>query len=209
MEEIRQGIEAAIANKKERNFIQSLEMVINFRGVDFKKNRVNLSLVLPKGKGKPNRVVVVADDVTIYKIKGAGIEVDYLLKVEDVANMDVKVIKKIARDAIFYVMPQFIPNVAKVWGKMLGTRGNTILPLVGDPVKLIESAKNLVRYTSRGKFLPTIQLVIGTEKMAINELYENAMYIIEELDKKKLRSNIRSIYFKLSMSPPVKVRLGE
>ncbi len=209
MNEIRKSIEAAMANKKNRNFVQSLEMIINFKGVDFKKNRLNLSLVLPKGKGKPNKIIVVADEVTIYKIKGANVNVDYLLKPDEINNIDIKTVKKIAKDSVFYVMPQFIPNVAKVWGKILGTRGNTILPIVGDPVKLVEAAKHLIRYTSRGKFLPTVQLVIGTENMSIDDLYENAMYILEELDKRKLRSNIRSIYFKLSMSPPVKVKLGE
>lgn len=209
MKEIKQTLEEALKNKKERKFKQSVEMIINFINVDFKKNRLNISVSLPKGKGKKNKIVVVADEATIYKIKNSGIEVDYLLKPEEIANINIKEIKKIARKAVFYVAPQFIPNVAKLWGKIIGSRGNTISPLVGDPVKLIESGKNMVRFSSRGKFLPTAQFHIGTEDMDIDSLYENAMTIIEELDKKKLRSNIKTIYFKLSMSPPVKVKLGE
>lgn len=209
MKEIREGLEAALKAKVSRNFLQSVEMIVNFRGVDFKKNRLTLSINLPKGKGKANNVVVVADEATVYKIKNSGLDVKYLLRPEEVPGVNIKDIKKIAKKGIFYVMPQFIPNVAKVWGKILGSRGNTILPLVGDPIRLIESAKSIVRYSSRGKFLPTAQFTIGTENMSIDDLYDNAMAIIEELDKKKLRSNIRSIYFKLSMSPPVKVKMGE
>ncbi|MEM0382939.1 MAG: hypothetical protein QXD88_01510 [Candidatus Anstonellales archaeon] len=209
MKEIREGLEAALAAKVKRNFLQSVEMIVNFRGVDFKKNRLTISINLPKGKGKPNNIVVVADEATVYKLKNSGLEIKYLLKPEEISNVNIKDIRKIARRGIFYVMPQFIPNVAKVWGKILGSRGNTILPLIGDPIKLVESAKNIVRFSSRGKFLPTAQFTIGAENMSIDDLYDNAMAIIEELDKRKLRSNIRSIYFKLSMSPPVKVKMGE
>ncbi|MEM2526487.1 MAG: hypothetical protein QXE47_02220, partial [Candidatus Anstonellales archaeon] len=187
MKEIREGLEAALAAKVKRNFLQSVEMIVNFRGVDFKKNRLTISINLPKGKGKPNNIVVVADEATVYKLKNSGLEIKYLLKPEEISNVNIKDIKKIARRGIFYVMPQFIPNVAKVWGKILGSRGNTILPLVGDPIKLVESAKNIVRFSSRGKFLPTAQFTIGAENMSIDDLYDNAMAIIEELDKRKLR----------------------
>ncbi|MCS7122722.1 MAG: hypothetical protein NZ908_02080 [Candidatus Micrarchaeota archaeon] len=209
MKEIREGLEKAISKKIQRKFKQSVEMIVNFKGVDFKKNRFSINMILPKGRGKPNKIVVVADEATVYKLKNTGIQLDYLLKPEEVNSIDIKRIKRIAKRAIFYVMPQFIPNVAKVWGKILGSRGNTIMPLIGDPVKTVESAKNMIRYSSRGKFLPTVQFTIGTEDMSLDDLYENAMAIIEEIDKKKLRSNIRSIYFKLSMSPPVKVRIGD
>lgn len=209
MKEIKDGLEKAISKKIQRKFKQSVEMIINFKGVDFKKNRFTLNMILPKGKGKPNKIVVVADEATVYKLKNSGIELEYLLKPEEVNSIDIKKIKKIAKRAVFYVMPQFIPNVAKVWGKIIGSRGNTIMPLIGDPIKTVESAKNMIRYSSRGRFLPTVQFTIGTEDMSVNDLYENAMAILEEIDKKRLRSNIRSVYFKLSMSPPVKIRMGE
>ena len=45
-------------------FTQSVEVILNFRGIDFSKpeNRLNLDVALPNGKGgKEPKVVVVAD----------------------------------------------------------------------------------------------------------------------------------------------------
>ena len=42
-----------LEDKGKRKFVQSAELIINMRGIDFSKseNRLNLDIVLPKGKG--------------------------------------------------------------------------------------------------------------------------------------------------------------
>ncbi|NPA22275.1 MAG: hypothetical protein GXN92_01705 [Candidatus Micrarchaeota archaeon] len=202
-EKILEGIKKAFEVKKPRNFVQTLEMIINFRNVDFKKNRLNIRFPLPRGKGKENKVIVVADESTLYQIK--DLPVDIKLTPEEVPNFPIKELKKIAKKAVVYVQPQYIPLVAKHWGKVLGGRGNTILPFVGDPKTLIERGKNMVRIVTRGKMVPTVHVPIGTEEMSPEALADNAMAVLDELAKKNLTSNIKNIYFKFSMSPPVKV----
>ncbi|MDD5171488.1 MAG: hypothetical protein PHF60_00435 [Candidatus ainarchaeum sp.] len=47
------GIAKALEDKGKKKFKQSVELIINMRGIDFAKseNRLNLDIVLPKGKG--------------------------------------------------------------------------------------------------------------------------------------------------------------
>ncbi len=202
-EKIIEGIKKAFEVKVPRKFVQTLEMVVNFRNVDFRKNRLNIRFALPKGKGKPNKIIVVADESVLYQLK--DLPVDIKLKPDEVPEFPIKELKKIARKAVVYVQPQHIPLVAKHWGKVLGGRGNTILPFVGDPKTLIERGRNMVRIVTRGKMVPTIHVPIGTEEMSVEDLADNAMAVLDELGKKNLTSNIKNIYFKFSMSPPVKV----
>ena len=48
-------------------FNQSVELAINFTGIDMSKqdNRLNLEVKLPNGKGKQHKVIVFADDKNI------------------------------------------------------------------------------------------------------------------------------------------------
>ena len=64
----------------------------------------------------------------------------------------------------------------------------------------------MIRYSIRGKFLPTIQIPIGDENSKIEDVLDNVEAILDEFDKKKIKQFIKSIYFKLTMSPPVKVK---
>ena len=51
-------------NKGKRKFSQSVELAINFTGMDFSKqdNRLNMEVKLPNGKGKEHKIMVFADD---------------------------------------------------------------------------------------------------------------------------------------------------
>ena len=203
-EKIQEAIKNALQNKQDRKFKQTLEMIINFKGVDFKKNRLSIQIPLSKPKGKENKIIVVADEPTLYKLK--DLKLYYALKPEEISKIPLKDIEKVAKKSIFLVQPQFVANVAKVWGKILGTKGNTIIPLVGDPIEAVNKAKNMVRYSTRGKFLPTIQIPVGDENSKIEDVLDNVEAILDEFDKKKIKQFIKSIYFKLTMSPPVKVK---
>src|SRR5512137_1917184 len=48
-----EAVKKAMEEKGKRKFKQAVEIIINMRGIDFAKseNRLNLDIVLPKGKG--------------------------------------------------------------------------------------------------------------------------------------------------------------
>ena len=72
---ITESITKALEEKGKRKFTQSLEFIINFRGVDFAKaeNRLNIDVLLPKGKGKEQKVVAFADGQMALEAKNAGV----------------------------------------------------------------------------------------------------------------------------------------
>ena len=51
-------------NKGKRKFKQTVELAINFKGIDFSKqdNKINLEVTLPHGKGKSMKIAVFAND---------------------------------------------------------------------------------------------------------------------------------------------------
>jgi ribosomal protein L1 len=54
-------------NRGKRKFSQSVDVVVNFTGIDMAKqdNRLNLEIKMPHPKGKSHNVIVFADDKNI------------------------------------------------------------------------------------------------------------------------------------------------
>jgi ribosomal protein L1 len=202
---VKEGILKALEDKGKRKFEQSLEMIVNFRAIDFSKpeNRLNLNLTLPKGKGKPNKVVVIGSELTAHEAKKAGAEVT--ITADQIESFSKKEVKKLAKDHLFLVEPKFIGMVAKNWAKILGPRGKNPIPIPSDVKKTIDGTRNNVQAQTKGKYLPTVQVPIGTEKMEIDDAMANARTVFDAMTKKIPTGNVRSVYFKLSMGKPQKV----
>ena len=202
---IKEALEEALKEKGKRKFLQSVEMIVNFRAIDFSKpeNRLNLDVILPRGKGKKeNKVIVIGSERIVNEAKKLGIE---SILMNDVQNYDLKEVKKMANKAFFLAEPKAMGLVAKAWGRVLGPRGKIPKPLIGALKKNVEQAKALVRVQTKGKYLPTVHALIGEEEMKADDLAENAEAVVNEIKKKVPEGNIKSIYFKLTMSKPVKM----
>ncbi len=204
---MKSAIEKALEDKGKRKFVQSVEMAVNFRGVDFSKaeNRINIDVPLPKGRGKKeNKVVVVCDENMETAVKEAGADL-VILPDELPSYADKKKLKVLAKDHVFLVQPQLMAQAAKHMARFLGPRGKVPKPLVGKPDEAIARAKRSVRLATRGKFLPTIHCFIGTEDMSVDELLENAEAVLDAIKTKVPEGNIKSIYFKLTMGKAAKL----
>ena len=173
---ISDALTKALEDKGKRKFPQSVEFIVNFRGVDFAKaeNRLNLDIILPKGKGKSQNVVVFADGQMALEAKNAGvsevIDASGITKLAgDRARMSV-----LAKTSEFIAQPSLMMQVGKSLGQVLGARGRLPRPIAGTSVKdAIEQAKRRVRLVSKGKYLPVAQCLIGSESMAVADLAEN------------------------------------
>ncbi|HII09821.1 TPA: hypothetical protein HA310_01775 [Candidatus Micrarchaeota archaeon] len=76
-------------NKGKRKFSQSVELAVNFMGIDMAKqdNRLNLEVKMPNPKGKSHNVVVFADDKGIVaKAQDAGAKVMPGSEIQSIAN---------------------------------------------------------------------------------------------------------------------------
>ena len=202
-----ESLTKALEEKGKRKFTQSMEFIVNFRGIDFTKaeNRLNLDVILPKGKGKEQKVIVFADGQVALEAKNAGAnEVIDAAGITKLAS-DKAHVKLLASDAEFIAQPNMMINVGKSLGQVLGARGKLPRPITGNVKDAITQAKSRVRLVSKGKYLPVAQCVIGSEAMSASDLAENFDAVFEKVKAKATEPNIKSVFVKLSMGKPVKV----
>ncbi len=203
-------IAAALAkcmeDKGKRKFTQSVELIMNFRGIDFNKpeNRLNMDIVLPKGRGKVPKVVVFAETQLALDARNAG--ADMVLGAADIPKLATDPnFKKTLKNTEFISEPKLMTVVGKSLGQMLGSRGKLPKPIVGTNVaEAIKQAKSRVKMVTKGKYLPVAQCLVGSETMSIDDLAENVDAVYEKVKAKVTEPSIKSIYLKLSMGKAVK-----
>lgn len=197
-----------LENKGKRKFKQTVELAINFKGIDFSKqdNRVNIEVSLPNGKGKSMKVGIFATDKNIIeqaKSAGAvvidGSEIDSMSK--DPARMNSLL------DLNLIAQPNLMPQVARSMGQFLGPRNKMPKPMTGNMniASITGEMDKNISIRNRGKNLPTVHCVIGTEDMDPEKIYANANEVISSVSKKVGGNHIKSAYVKLTMSPPFKI----
>jgi large subunit ribosomal protein L1 len=210
-EKIKEAIVKATSGTKQRKFVQTLDMSVNFKDIDFNKpeNRMDLSLALPNGRGKNIKICVIADKELVKDAKECA---DMVLTKEDVDELakNKDKAKKLAEDITYFIaQANLMPIVGKSLGQVLAPRGKMPTPVPGT-VKLapvVEKLRKTIRLKNRGKFLPTLHAAIGTEAMDTDKLTENAMLVLNSITEKLQKGRMGSVAFKLTMGPCVKVVL--
>lgn len=202
------AIKKALEEKGKRKFTQSMEIVINMRGIDFSKseNRLNLDIVLPKGKGgKGLKSAVFAEGEIADKARKSG--ADLVIGPDDIPKYSDKAkAVELADDYFLLAQPNMMGAVAKSLGQFLGKRGKLPKPITGSDIdKIIERGKNSIRIVSKGKYLPVAHAFIGTEGMSTDDLLENAEAVYDAVKAKVKEGNIKSVYIKLTMGKPQRV----
>ncbi len=205
----KEEFEKFIAEQKgKRKFKQSLELAINFKSIDFSKqdNRLNLEVILPHGKGKTKKLAVFASDKDlIAKAEKNNITIFHGDELDSIGKDNAKLNALLDYD--LYAQPNLMPNIAKSMGQFLGPRNNMPKPLLGNVnfEDIINQSSRKIVLKNRGKYLPTIHCMVGSEDMDANKLYENVSEVVSSIVKKVGNNKIRSIYVKLSMSKPLKI----
>lgn len=206
-EKIKEALVKALEDKGKRKFKQTVELIINFKEIDFSKpeNRINAEIVLPKGRGKENKVTVIGDEAMVFEAKKLKIDAFTISELKELVKEKRDAKKFAKRYDIFLVQPQLIGEFAKILGRYLGQAGKTPKPLLGNLQQTVERAKHTVIVKNKGKFVPTLQAPVGTEDMSTEDLMENIEAVLNKIKEKVNESLIKSIYLKLTMGRPVKV----
>jgi len=210
---LEKAIGEAKAKAKKRNFVETVEIMINFKNVDFKRpeNRIEVSVTLPKGRGKPVKIALFADKALAAEAKKANV-VDKIITKEEIQSMDKKTAKKLAKEFDFFLAePSLMPLIGKTLGVVLGPRRKMPRP-VPPNVKAIEAIVKGLRNTvvvsnKKGKYMPVVHAPIGTVEMSDADLAENGMAVYTAVIKKLPagEQNVRSVYVKTTMGPAVRV----
>ena len=211
MQKILGKIKEAKEKSKERKFTQTWDFSINLKGMDLKKpeNRFNFEFMLPEGRGKELKVAVITDTLETEAKKHA----DLVIKKTEIESLakNKKKLKKIANEYDwFFGEASLMPLIGKSFGVVLGPRGKVPKPL---PPKVnvepfVKRAKRSIRIFVKDS--PAVHVPIGTDKMTDEQIAKNIDAVYNAVREKlpKGRTNIRSMFIKLTMGKSVKIDIG-
>jgi len=195
--------------RKQRKFIETVELSVGLRDIDLKNpsNRINLETLVPNDLGGKSSVAVFAEGDLATRSGEYGLKTIGRTEIEQLAK-EPKNAKKIANQhAFFLAEPPLMAVVARFLGKILGPRGKMPKPI---PPR-VELDKFVERYNRtvklRLKSIPVINAKIGKVNQSNKALAENASSLLQELTAKLPKGvvQIKSVYIKTTMGPSVKV----
>ena len=191
---------------KERKFDQTLDLIINLKDFDPRRDKANTFIILPS-IGKKKKICGF--------LENPSKTVDYVINKEDLDKISQKDIKKLTKEYDFFIAnAKLMPKIASKFGKVLGLAGKMPDPKIGSVLmqendeiisSITKKLSNIVKIRTKEA---SIKIGIGKESMSDSDLLKNAdtslKIIIKVLPKKEL--NIKSVLLKFTMSSPIKVK---
>jgi large subunit ribosomal protein L1 len=191
---------------KKRKFSQSIDLLINLKGFDLRRDSVNVVINVPH-KIKDKKVCGFFE-------KRSSL-ISSVTKPEFSKYRDKVALKKLVKEYDFFVaIGSLMPAVATTFGKVLGPAGKMPSPQLGilpndsevEIKKVIERVSKSVKIRTKEA---SVKLSIGTDKMKDEEIAENvaAVYkgIVSALPKKV--DNVKNVMLKSTMSKPLKMEI--
>ena len=200
-------------NSSKRNFKQSLDFIINFKGLDLKKTENQFDLFVPLHFSTGHTVKICAF-VAPELLTQAKENCDLTISIDDFPKyQDKKAAKKLAEEYDYFIAQATImPKVATTFGKVFGPRGKMPNPKAGCVVppnanlkQVCDKLKNMAKVSVKKD--PLFQCTIGKEDSNEDEVIDTIMTIynavIHHLPGEN--NNIKSVFLKLTMGPPAKI----
>ncbi|MCX8193932.1 MAG: hypothetical protein N3G19_01030 [Candidatus Pacearchaeota archaeon] len=193
------------AKTKKRKFDQTLDLIINLKDFDIKRESLNTFIILPHLNIK--KKVCAFLEKPSQKV--------FTITKNDIEKITKTDIKKLAKEYDFFIAnAKLMPLIASKFGKILGSAGKMPDPKLGcvimheDEKTISETVERLSKMVKIKAKEASIKLAIGKESMSDEELEKNASLalktVINALTKKEL--NIKSVMLKFTMSAPIKVK---
>lgn len=197
-------IKAALAElrkEKKRKFVQTVDLVMNLKNFDVRKEALNTFIFIPYGSEKK---------LAAFFTKRSKL-IDTITEEDFVKYKELKDIKKLAKeyDGFIAVAPM-MGKVATKFGRIFGPMNRMPSPQCGivpkedeDTLKsMIEKMNSSIRIKNKEM---SIKFAIGKEDMLDENLAENIETAIKELEKKLPRGkdNIKEVLIKFTMTKPI------
>lgn len=207
--QILNALKLARKNSKKRKFDQSVDLIVNLKGLNLKKPEENVNdFLILKKKGKKCTFGCLIGSELVNKAKEVC---DVVISVNDFPAYTDK-IKKLAKGIDFFIaQADLMPKVAANFGKILGPMGKMPNPKAGCVVPktipllkpVIEKLSNTVRLQTKSEQI--VKCIVGVESMNDEEIADNVIqiydYLITHLPQEK--NNIKSLFLKLTMGKSV------
>jgi len=203
-------VDDAKKNSEKRKFVQAMELVVNFKGLDVKlpDNRINENVLLANPIGREVKVCIIADGDLVVKARTAGADMVITKQEIDQYASNKKAVKKLAEAYDYFAArTDLMALVGKTLGSVLGPRGKMPEPIppTANVEPIIKKYRNSIRIKIRDQ--PAIRCRIGSEEMDSKAIAENILAVLGAIDRKiKLEQYMASIIVKTTMGKPAKMR---
>ena len=209
-DELTSMIRDAKGSDKDRKFVQSVELVMNFKDIDVKKGfQINETVQLPKTTS-PSRVCVIASGDMGVKAREAS--ADHVLDSDELntfAENKRAARKFVSKYDFFLADTKMMPTVGKILGQILGPRGKmpTPVPFNAPIGTFLDRFRSSMRVRVRGSL--SLSCKIGNETMEDAALAANAVAVINAVEKKLPNGdkNMKRVMVKTTMGSAVKQRI--
>lgn len=212
-QDIIKALQAAREQSKERNFSQTVDLIVALRGLNLKKpdEQVDFYVSLPHETGKKRKVCALVGPEMADKAKEVCDTV--VTQAEFDQYKEKKAAKKLADSHDYFIaQSDIMPKVAGAFGRVLGPRGKMPNPKAGcilapkaavQPV--VDSLQKLAKVTAKKQL--AIQLPVGNEQMSDEEIAENIHTVYDQLihHLPAEQNNIRHVFVKLTMGKPAHI----
>jgi len=195
-------------NSPKRNFKQSVDLIINLKGLDLKKteHNINMFVTLQHDTGKKISVCALVGPELESKAKEVCEEI---ILAEQFDRFRGKAeIKKLANKHDFFIaQASIMPKVATVFGRFLGPKGKMPNPKIGSVLPpnanikpLYEKLRMTVNLVTKNE--PTIKCSVGKEDMG-DKVIDNILTVYNSIIQKlpNEKQNVKSVLLKLTMGP--------
>lgn len=208
-EQLLQTVKVAKENSKKRKFVQGVDLIINLKNVDLKKQKIQSYINLPFIVKKPRIGAFV--ESALKKEAEACCEL-VITKEEFSKYKDKKLSKKTFSQVDFFIsQANLMPLVASSFGKVLGPKGKmpdpkigAVIPPNGNVKVVSDKLKSITKLEAKGGNM--IKTIVGKEDMDDNNIVSNILAIYENIIHilPNEKENIKNLIIKLSMGAPVK-----
>jgi len=200
-------------NSTKRNFKQSIDLIVNLKGLDLKKpeHNVNIPVALHYSRGKKLKICALVGPELLSQAKEVC---DNAISVDDFGKYtDKRKIKKLATEYDFFVAQATImAKIATAFGRVFGPKGKMPNPKMGCVVPpnanlkpLYERLQKTLKIATKND--PIIHCSVGKEDTKDEEIIDNIMTVynslIHALPNEK--HNIKNVFLKLTMGKAYKV----
>jgi len=196
-----------------RKFDESVEVIINLKNINIKNPEEKLDYFFQLKH--PIKKVKVCALIGPEMIDDAKKNCDTVIVSNefDSYKQDVKKIKKLAKEHDFFIaQANIMPQIAAVFGKVLGTRGKMPNPKAGcivPPKANLEQLVSKLNMTIRAqtKNDATIRAMVGKVSMSDTILADNIYSLIDQTlhHIPNELNNLKSIMIKTTMGKAIKV----
>lgn len=201
------AIEDAVEEDKERNFTQSIDLIVNFKGLDLSdpENRFNEDFKLPYKADDEVKIGIIGDTL----INNTD-EADREVSQDELEEMfeDPSKAKDLAEEMTFLIAEApLMPKIGQNLGQVFGPRNMMPDPTPpgSDTSDQIQELRNTV--TLRLKEDPLLQLKVGKEDYDLENVTRNAESVYEFVEEQlpQGNNNVKSVLVKTTMGSPVEV----